>query len=687
MMKTASKMEDRRMKARLRWSIRIKLWISYLLVLAIPIFLMATIGYLRLKKSIEYELRQQYGIYLNDVVQNVDEYFLQLESIKAQLARTTWITKIVNMQGDVLNRDRVNAWDLNEYQQFITACFYSIPAAQFLGIYFPRKNFVITPTTTGTIDFLFHDAFVIKSFSREIMDKTLSGMRETQTVYRQADELYQYGKLERGLVVLKSVLKLPDSPSTGAALISFISHEQLLRFMDIIRDSNEFVRISVNHGDDIILREGDLSGGSSGLFMLTTVSPVTGWSYELAISRSALLKDISAMRTFLFLIVAAILLVCLFLSALFTTSLYRPVKEILNLLSNNVVNNRNELEQIKSNIAELKNRRDELETMSREHVPMLLSYYYGALLLGAEQDAEKTAAEIEKLNGRSYPLNRICVLNRAPGAFAPRPASAVQADFDNLKLPPDIFTISLSGRIVAIVRYEREEDFPLWLERIHRTIAGSTLAAGNPVPAIAGLPESYAAANRDAGFKLAKSDLMIALRTGNRKNAEAIIKTILDARASDGEEGGKNIELEQLFRSVSDQTEPLPAEKTRDWAFRQADRICSLFSGHAIDHRLLLEFVDFSIQNPALSLQYVADRFDVSVSLISKVFKDVRGIGFNHYVNQYRMEAAKELLASGSDVNNAARMTGYGNDATFRRLFKDFTGLTPSEYRARGSAS
>jgi AraC-like DNA-binding protein len=677
-----------------RWSIRSKLWISYLLVLAVPIFLMATIGYLWLKDSIERELQQRYKTYLSDVIQNVDEYFLQLESVRTQLARTAWITKIVNMQGDTLNRDRVNAWDLGEYQQFITACRYSIPAARFLGIYFPRKNFVITSTMVGTLEFLLHDAFAVKSLPRETMDEIFMGMRETQTVYQRADEVYQYGKLEHGLVVLKSILRLPDSPSMGAVLISFISDEQVLRFVDMIRGSSEFVYISVSSGDTVIFHDGETADRSSGVFTLTAASPVTGWNYELAVSRSAVLQDISKMRNFLFLIVAAILLVCLVLSALFAASLYRPVREILNLLSNNVVNSGNELEQIKSDIAGLQSRRDELEKMAREHLPMLLSYYYGLLLLGAGKDAEKTAAELEKLSARSYPLNRVCILiTMTPGgvAFASRPAPVMQAGFDKLRQPLDICTISLSGRIVVIVRYDREEDFSRWLEGVHRTITGSVMVAGSPVPAIAELPASYAKANRDAGFRLAKSDLMIALRTGNRKNAESMIRKILAAETSEGEtaKGGEILELEQLFRSVSDPVEPPPWQpsEAEAWAFREADRICALLSGGAIDHKLLLEFVDFSIQNPGLSLQYVADRFDVSVSLISKAFKDASGMGFNRYVNRCRMEAAKELLAADHEVSAVAKMTGYSNDATFRRLFKEFTGLTPSEYRLRGKHS
>jgi AraC-like DNA-binding protein len=181
---------------------------------------------------------------------------------------------------------------------------------------------------------------------------------------------------------------------------------------------------------------------------------------------------------------------------------------------------------------------------------------------------------------------------------------------------------------------------------------------------------------------------MIALRTGNRENAEAIIRKLFNTGET---EDGKIPELEQLFRSVSDRVEsaPLCRAEAEAWAFREADRICSMFSGGTIDHELLLEFVDFSIQNPGLSLQYVADRFGVSMSLVSKIFKESSGMGFNHYVNRRRVETAKELLASDYDISAVAKMIGCGNDTTFRRVFKALTGLTPSEYRLRewGSTS
>jgi AraC-like DNA-binding protein len=47
------------------------------------------------------------------------------------------------------------------------------------------------------------------------------------------------------------------------------------------------------------------------------------------------------------------------------------------------------------------------------------------------------------------------------------------------------------------------------------------------------------------------------------------------------------------------------------------------------------------------------------------------------------MELARDILEAGYDIAAAARMTGYGSDTTFRRCFKDFYGLTPTEYRRK----
>jgi AraC-like DNA-binding protein len=317
---------------------------------------------------------------------------------------------------------------------------------------------------------------------------------------------------------------------------------------------------------------------------------------------------------------------------------------------------------------------------------MLLSYYYSTLFIGTEQNSSSITEELQKLIGKNYSCNRVCILiSTTPSgvAFPAKPALMVQAVLDKLYFPIYTHTINLSGRTLLILHYEREEDFSLWRDSVLENFRGSSLIAGFPAPSIADLPKSYADANRAAGFNFAKPDLVIALRTGNKSNAESLIRELL---TEENIEDGIYQELEQLFRTVSDSIEPAPKSYTESWLFRQVQQICAAASigDRAIDNKLLLELVDSLIQDPNLSLQYVAERFAVSVSLISKVFKEAEGVGFNHYINNRRMEIAKELLVSGFDIIAAAKMAGYSNDTTFRRLFKNYTGMTPSDYRQKG---
>jgi AraC-like DNA-binding protein len=533
---------------------------------------------------------------------------------------------------------------------------------------------------------MLHDALMIESLSKEDLDAIIGGIRETQSLHYNTAEIFQYGKKKSGLLIFTSVLKLPDQPSPGAVLISFIPDERLFRAMDSTRESNEFVSLTVSREGAVMYRFDAFGGegGVKGAIALEANSELTGWDYELTISRSVLLRDISYMRNILFFVVGGILLVCLLMSALFTTSLYRPIRETLGLLSINTVKSSNELEQIKSSIALLKGRREELEEMAKEHLPLLLSYYYSSLLIGLPEERLKNAEELEKLLGRLYPLNRAGILiSAAPNGavLLPRPVLMVQAEIDRLDYPPDLHIIGLSGRTVLIIRYEKEADYTAWLAAVSEKFAGTVVAVGRPSPSIAGLYDSYKDANREAGFRLAGSDLMIALRMGNSVEAEAMIRKMLEDMDSEG----KGSQLEQLFRAISDNVDPPPHDESgaefRDWAFRNVQNICAFPRDRAIDPKFLMELVDSSIQNPNLSLQYIAGRFGVSVSLISKTFKEAEGTGFNHYVNRRRMELAKDILAAGYDVAAAARMTGYGNDTTFRRCFKEFYGLTPTEYR------
>lgn len=85
----------------------------------------------------------------------------------------------------------------------------------------------------------------------------------------------------------------------------------------------------------------------------------------------------------------------------------------------------------------------------------------------------------------------------------------------------------------------------------------------------------------------------------------------------------------------------------------------------------------------AVSLESLAERFDVSASYISRIFKQYLGISFLTYLHQLRIESASNLLTSTNmSIIDIAAETGFESYRTFSRVFQNLKKATPSEYRS-----
>ncbi len=85
---------------------------------------------------------------------------------------------------------------------------------------------------------------------------------------------------------------------------------------------------------------------------------------------------------------------------------------------------------------------------------------------------------------------------------------------------------------------------------------------------------------------------------------------------------------------------------------------------------------------PQLSIGAVAGRLAISESYLSKLLRRRLGTSFVDYVSDYRVERAKELLATSDMMGyEVAESVGYPDSRYFASLFKKRTGMTPSEYR------
>ena len=120
--------------------------------------------------------------------------------------------------------------------------------------------------------------------------------------------------------------------------------------------------------------------------------------------------------------------------------------------------------------------------------------------------------------------------------------------------------------------------------------------------------------------------------------------------------------LETVIGNLSDKIQNSHAEKE----FVIVSRICEMIESDCRD----------------VSLQSVSDELALSASLVSRLFKKIKGVGFSDYLTSYRMEIGLKLLTSTDlSVGQISKRVGYSNSNYFIRIFREHNEITPGDYR------
>lgn len=83
-----------------------------------------------------------------------------------------------------------------------------------------------------------------------------------------------------------------------------------------------------------------------------------------------------------------------------------------------------------------------------------------------------------------------------------------------------------------------------------------------------------------------------------------------------------------------------------------------------------------------LSLEYISQKYDYSVSYLSKVIKEETGMTFTKYIQELRFNYIKEsLVKTDLPIKEIVFGAGYYDMSNFSRKFKLVMGVTPSQYR------
>ncbi len=91
-------------------------------------------------------------------------------------------------------------------------------------------------------------------------------------------------------------------------------------------------------------------------------------------------------------------------------------------------------------------------------------------------------------------------------------------------------------------------------------------------------------------------------------------------------------------------------------------------------------------RNPELALSDLSASAAISERVISNAINQELGKNFFQFINEYRVEEVKELLKDPANdhlkILSLAYDAGFNSKASFNRVFKSYTGLTPKAYKS-----
>jgi AraC-like DNA-binding protein len=88
--------------------------------------------------------------------------------------------------------------------------------------------------------------------------------------------------------------------------------------------------------------------------------------------------------------------------------------------------------------------------------------------------------------------------------------------------------------------------------------------------------------------------------------------------------------------------------------------------------------------DPELTLEKFSEQIAIPAKTISLVLNHHVQSTFNTFVNQYRINEVKKKLSAGDTshltISGIALDSGFNSQATFQRVFKNMTGITPKQF-------
>lgn len=128
-------------------------------------------------------------------------------------------------------------------------------------------------------------------------------------------------------------------------------------------------------------------------------------------------------------------------------------------------------------------------------------------------------------------------------------------------------------------------------------------------------------------------------------------------------------------------------QKQANYIFQKISDYYSTANKECISGRVgeIEEYIRNHFHEHDISVMSICDRFQITPSYFSRIFKKHTDMNLPEYLHKLRIEKAKQLLRNTDlNMNDIAEKVGFYNSLTFGRVFKKYEGVTPGQFREKG---
>ena len=188
-----------------------------------------------------------------------------------------------------------------------------------------------------------------------------------------------------------------------------------------------------------------------------------------------------------------------------------------------------------------------------------------------------------------------------------------------------------------------------------------------------------------AAFSMMSFEQRLADPVRNLKNYCIIMNTLLRKAAENG--GVHPVYLDSVSANFAQKIEAIPSvDAVRELMMEMFRSYCRLVKKNSIKQyspqvqRAVIQ-IDSGLSGD-LSLKRLAEQQNINASYLSTIFKRETGQTVTEYVNQRRIQLARQLLSSTQlQIQTIAQHCGIPDVNYFSKIFKKYVGNTPKQFR------